>query len=273
MMNGRFFLIIKCLLHLTLLFKIACIVLSQQHDDITVDFITEENQKDDNSSQLRPMGTFLQTLKQGTHRKLQTRNTIGSIEITNGTTSNNIDPNCLNNDALLAIAPCTTWDDFFQGVTTFYSRVVIPCGQCVQIIPHSDAIINYNLVLLDGIDVQGKLILDCNNFKSTPLDASLQSNTSNTFMNGETTRTITLTTTLLVVQGQLNINATCKKVDGQPIVVIHMIPKDTIGSNSTFQPIHAITSNFCGSPCNAGEKSIMIAGGSVNGTLIKIIEI
>ena len=136
-------------------------------------------------------------------------------------------------NANIAKAKCKTWTTFFGSGTSYSSRVIVPCGQCI--------IMNMgggSLRLLDGLDIQGKLV----------------------FPNGYR---LNITSSAIVVQGELQMTS-LKRVDGIPDVVFTMIGDRT---NTTFTPID-VNANACKgvSTCTIGKKAIVVAGGKITRT-------
>ena len=136
-----------------------------------------------------------------------------------------------NADDTSSSSSCRPWSSMFGKNQTHTERLVIPCGKCVFL----DSSVP-KLELLDGIDIQGTLRV---------LEVPL-----------------VLETTFVVVQGILEMSATGKAVDGNPLIHITMIG----GNEETFTPVHD-NSNACGGgDCVAGKKSITVAGGQVKST-------
>ena len=109
-----------------------------------------------------------------------------------------------------------------------------------------------SLELLGGIDIHGKLIFP---------DAGYSSN-----------HTLSISTTMMIVQGELSMSSITKPINGRPHIHITMIGHDV---NQTFTPIDnnaracAIgTNSTVTASCKVGKKSIVVAGGKVNRTLI-----
>ena len=108
------------------------------------------------------------------------------------------------------------------------------------------------LELLGGIDIHGKLVFP---------DAGYSSN-----------HTLSISTTMMIVQGELSMSSITKPINGRPHIHITMIGHDV---NQTFTPIDnnaracAIgTNSTVTASCKVGKKSIVVAGGKVNRTLI-----
>ena len=159
------------------------------------------------------------------------------------------------------VGNCLSWNEFVQAnniqgtintlqQTVYSQRVIIPCGVCVELANDNNV---YDLVFNDGIDVQGKLLMNCKPAMNQNLVSSV----------------IKISTTMLLVQGLWDLDATCKNVDGKPLVVVNMLtnPVRINGAKSIFfKSIHPFISSRCTNPlgCDSGEKSITIAGGKVN---------
>jgi hypothetical protein len=133
-------------------------------------------------------------------------------------------------NANLATASCISWTSIFGTATSFTTRLVIPCGQCVTM-----DVAGGSLDLSGGIDVIGKLV----------------------FPDGYK---LNLSSSIIAVQGELHMTST-KTVDGVPNIKVTMI-----GSvDKTFEPIDVNAKNCNGSiTCNAGKKAIIVPGGKVN---------
>jgi hypothetical protein len=127
------------------------------------------------------------------------------------------------------ISNCNSWTTIFGSVAEHTSKIIVPCGTCVTM-DHPGP----ELTLQDGIDIQGKLVFPDN-------------------------YSITLRTTSIVVQGELDMTST-KVVDGTPNIQIIMI-----GDNSLqkFTPVGE-NAGACGGDCVMGKKAIVVAGGKVD---------
>ena len=132
-----------------------------------------------------------------------------------------------NDDA----SSCRSWSSVFGTNQIHTERLVIPCGECVFL----DSNVS-KLELLDGIDIHGTLRVI-----EVPL---------------------VLETTIVVVQGVLEMSATGKAVDGNPQIRITMIG----GKEGKFMPVHDNANACGGSDCVGGKKSITVAGGQVKRT-------
>lgn len=139
-------------------------------------------------------------------------------------------------NANIAKTRCKTWTAAFGTRTSYSSRVIIPCGQCILM-----NLGGGSLQLLDGLDIQGKLI----------------------FPNGYR---LNLTSTAIVVQGELEMTS-LKLVNGVPDVVFTMIGSLT---NTTFTPVD-VNANACRgvSTCTMGKKAIVVAGGKITRKLFR----
>ena len=128
---------------------------------------------------------------------------------------------------------CRSWSSVFGTNEVHTERLVVPCGECVFLdVPR--------LQLLDGLDIHGMLRV---------LEVPLE-----------------LETTVLVVQGMLEMTATGKAVDGIPLVHVTMVGEN----DERFMPVYE-NSNACGGgECVAGKKSITVAGGQVNSTSVSL---
>jgi G8 domain len=143
---------------------------------------------------------------------------------------------------------CQTWTAAFGRATSFANRLLIDCGTCVILKPTSSV----SLTLLNGIDIRGKLIVESRTARAP----------------------IQIETSMIVVQGELEMTATSKTVDGKPLIYIKMIGTN---DNETFTPIGenakacqnvtATTgSSLSSRTCKVGRKSITVAGGKVKST-------
>jgi hypothetical protein len=130
----------------------------------------------------------------------------------------------------LDTAPCQPWTERFGTEATKSERVVIECGECVEM-DFSEP----ELTLVNGIDIQGKLI----------------------FRNGYE---LTLQTPMIAVQGVLQMTST-KPIDGVTSVRFIM----TGETDNSFVPIDNNEENCMGGPCQVGKKAIVVAGGRVRG--------
>jgi hypothetical protein len=127
-------------------------------------------------------------------------------------------------------APCTSWTDIFGTDDVKTDRITIPCGKCIEM-----DFTGPTLELLGGLDIHGKLVFP-DEYK------------------------LSITTTLIAVQGQLDIEAS-KPVDGEPSIKFTLVGED----DQSFTPIKE-NASACnnGQDCNAGKKGIVVAGGKVN---------
>ena len=136
-------------------------------------------------------------------------------------------------NAKLASATCRTWSSAFGTGDVHTNRVIIPCGQCITM-NHAGAVLD----LRDGLEIIGKLVIP-NKVK------------------------VDIKTTTVVVQGELLMTSS-KPVDGKPDITFTLN-----GSNDriTFTPIDRNV-NACNgaATCTVGKKSIVVAGGQINGT-------
>ena len=132
------------------------------------------------------------------------------------------------NDGLASVA-CIPSSQFFDGVSLWEDRVVIPCGVCVSL--DQQEVLRFN----DGIDVQGKLQIGS---------------------------VAEIETTAIFIQGELEITST-KAVNGVPDVTITMIGDD---EGQFFVPIDENANKCIGGVCYVGQKAIVVAGGTLNRT-------
>jgi G8 domain len=132
-------------------------------------------------------------------------------------------------NANLDAAPCTSWSSKFGTASSYSTRLVIPCGECITM-----DLISESLDLLAGIDIIGKLI----------------------FPDGYK---LSLSSSVIVIQGELEMTAT-KTVDGIPNIKITMI-----GNNDKFFTPVDINAGACNKAvsCAVGQKGIVVAGGKV----------
>ena len=128
--------------------------------------------------------------------------------------------------------PCTKWSTRFGTQAVHQDRVIVNCGECVEMDFEGP-----ELVLQDGIDIRGRLEINHGT-------------------------DITINTTMVAVQGEFIVRSR-KAVDGTPAVKIIT----TGDSDQFFEPIeeNAMNCNH-GDLCKAGKKSIVVAGGRVRGT-------
>jgi len=130
---------------------------------------------------------------------------------------------------------CVPWTSVFGDAAEFSERVFVDCGTCITM-DHPGP----ELTLLQGIDVQGKLI----------------------FQEGYT---ITLRTASITVQGELEMHST-GPVNGMPKIHILMIGTES----QSFTPIGenaGICSAMPNEECGVDRKAITVAGGRINSTL------
>jgi parallel beta-helix repeat protein len=144
------------------------------------------------------------------------------------------------------ISSCSSWSDFvtrtYGGTANvFAARVVIPCGVCVTL--NHNANVVQTLTFNDGLDVQGRFIIDCT---LTPVTNP---------------KLIHLQATMLLVQGYMKLGATCQlPIETSPLIQISMISKPG-QSPSSYIPVDPKVASTCmNGVCNVGEKSITIAG-------------
>jgi hypothetical protein len=116
----------------------------------------------------------------------------------------------------IGAAPCRSWISVVGTSAVHSNRVIIDCGTCV-VLDIATVIwafpANATLALLGGLDVRGKLVIKDSNPNCRP-----------------SIKTLTIRTTLLVVQGELEMTTTnCKSyVDGKPVIT---------GKDQLFTPI------------------------------------
>jgi G8 domain len=132
-------------------------------------------------------------------------------------------------NANLDAATCTSWSSKFGAESSYSTRLVIPCGECVTMDLSSEG-----LVLLAGIDIIGKLV----------------------FPDGYK---LNLSSTVIAIQGELEMTAT-KTVDGIPNIKFTMI-----GNNDKFFNPVDVNAGACHGAvsCSVGKKAIVVAGGKV----------
>ncbi len=135
-------------------------------------------------------------------------------------------------NAALSSAKCKTWSSTFGILNIHLKRVVIPCGQCITM-NHGGA----TLDLRAGLEIIGKLVIP-------------------------NKKKINIVTTTVVVQGELQMTST-KPIDGNPDIKFTLTGNNDI----TFTPIDR-NANACHgvATCSIGKKSIVVAGGKLNGT-------
>lgn len=130
------------------------------------------------------------------------------------------------------IAPCQSFVETFGSDDIKDSTVTIPCGECYTM-DHAGPMLTFSL----GLDIQGKLVF--------PESYSLH-----------------VVAPMIVVQGELDIYAKEKPVDGEEQVVFTMIGED---EEQTFTPINENANKCRGEPtCVAGKKAFVVAGGVVD---------
>ena len=150
----------------------------------------------------------------------------------------------LSCNADLDEAVCESWMDYVGTESTHASRVTIPCGVCVTLdYVNSDSSNEENenvLIFEQGLDVQGKLV----------------------FPDDDPAYRLQIQTPLLLVQGELQLLARTKPVNGMPN--LHLILTTTAADEETmyFEPVHD-NAHQCGGWCEAGKKSITVAGGKI----------
>lgn len=120
---------------------------------------------------------------------------------------------------------CNPWSERFGTSSTYSKRIIIRCGECLTMDLHS-------LTLDGGLDIRGKLVV--------PDGHALEMNS-----------------TLVVVQGELEMNAT-NAVDGVPD--IRFVLSGQV--SQSFTPINE-NSDICGGDCFVGKKAIVVAGGKI----------
>jgi hypothetical protein len=125
------------------------------------------------------------------------------------------------------IGVCKPWSTQFGTKSTYSKRLNIPCGECVIMDMNS-------LTLNGGLDIRGKLVVPDGH-------------------------DVTLHSTVIVVQGELEMNAT-KAVDGVPLIRFVMTGPD----ENFFTPIRE-NQDACSGACNVGKKAIVVAGGKLTG--------
>ena len=131
---------------------------------------------------------------------------------------------------------CDTWSDRFGVRTTFSDLVVVPCGECILL---DRTISGSTLTLEDGIDIQGKLV----------------------FLEGTT---INIRTPMITVQGELQMYAAKKAVNGIPSIHILMTGQNDKQGYSAINENSKKCSEDGTARCEVGKKSITVAGGKVN---------
>jgi hypothetical protein len=134
----------------------------------------------------------------------------------------------------LALQPCVSWTAKFGVQSVHTQRIVIPCGECI-VMDFAGTLLH----LQDGIDIAGKLLIQ------------------------PTTETLKVRTTLVAVQGELEIRADSRAVNGSPLVEFVLY-----NNGSKDQYFTAIDENasLCTlvEGCVAGVKSIVVAGGKLS---------
>lgn len=130
---------------------------------------------------------------------------------------------------------CRLWSTVIGTANTFTERVVIDCGTCVRLDRNQ-------VVLQQGLDIRGKLILD-ENF---------------------TQDSVLLRTSSITVQGKLEMRSS-KPIDGSPTIHIVLIGND----KQSFAPVGEnawLCSDKPKGECAVDQKAITVAGGKVNST-------
>ena len=131
---------------------------------------------------------------------------------------------------------CDTWTDRFGVRKSFADLVVVPCGECILL---DRTISGSTLTFEDGIDVQGKLV----------------------FLEGTT---INIRTPMIAVQGELQMYAAKKAVNGVPLIHILMTGQNDKQSYIAIGENSKKCSDDGTARCEVGKKSITVAGGKVN---------
>jgi G8 domain len=139
----------------------------------------------------------------------------------------------LSCNANLPTTPCESWLTLFGNESEYNDRINIPCGSCI-IMDNTEPVVTFQ----QGIDIIGKLVFP------------------------ESYRVV-VQTPLVVVQGELVLEAATKPVSGMPDIKFIM----TGDYDQYFIP-HENNANACGmaTSCSVGKKSFVVAGGIINGT-------
>ena len=147
----------------------------------------------------------------------------------------------------LTSAPCQSWTSKFGTSNVHTTLIIIPCGTCIimDFIQKNSTNESSSLLLLGGIDIHGKLV-----FPDT----------------GDSGTNISITTTMMIVQGELSMTSIAKPINGQPNIHITLIGQDV---NQTFTPVDnnamACSITTTPMPCKIGKKAIVVAGGKIKG--------
>jgi G8 domain len=131
---------------------------------------------------------------------------------------------------------CDTWTDRFGVRTTFPDLVIVPCGECIFL---DRTISGSTLTFETGIDIQGKLV----------------------FLEGTT---INIRTPMITVQGELEMYAAKKAVNGTPSIHILMTGQNAKQSYIAIGENSKKCSDDGTARCEVGKKSITVSGGKVN---------
>jgi hypothetical protein len=132
----------------------------------------------------------------------------------------------------LHVAYCNPWSSHFGTDDVHTSRIIIQCGECILMDHPGDM-----LVLEDGIDIHGKLVFPENNGK------------------------LTVKSPFVTVQGELEIHATNKVLDGDFRYKFEMTGEES----HYLEPIEENADACKGKKCKVGKKVIVVAGGKING--------
>ena len=142
--------------------------------------------------------------------------------------TNDFTPLACNNQ----YTPCIPWTTKFGTKSEHNVRLFVDCGECI-VMDHPGPVV----VLGEGIDIRGKLQI----------------------IKNENDPTLTIKSTMVNVQGELEMSAT-KTVDGKPLITFIMEGEKSM----SFTPIQENSGACGGSECSVGKKAITVAGGKVN---------
>jgi G8 domain len=153
----------------------------------------------------------------------------------------------------LTKASCQRWTSIFGTSSIYTTLIVIPCGTCVIMdFNQSTNGSSTSLELLGGIDIHGKLVLP---------DTAIDTNNN----------TLSIITTMIIVQGELIVTSKTKPINGQPNIRLTLIGQNI---DQSFIPIDnnamacTLSNIVSATPCVVGKKAIVVAGGKVSRTYI-----
>jgi G8 domain len=142
----------------------------------------------------------------------------------------------------LSTAPCVSWIATYGSNNSFTTTVQIDCGNCV-LMDHPGP----DITFFQGIDIIGKVV----------------------FSNDAPQDPITIYTTSITVQGELDLQSTSTSVTGTPNIHIIMTGKrDKQAFRPVGENIGACSMYDFSGNCPVGRKAITVAGGKVTSTYL-----